>query len=179
MALTLSPNDPRIVVFVATADTDLDHSTYLDRLRGAEVANGLAEVLGTEVDPGKVEVFDARDVDGIGLRGYLAQAYDIDPAALEADAPWLDSAKSTVLVLGAGAARGGGTLAPAPGLQLVNTYRSAQADMASRILPDAASETEPRPVRQVTSTSTLSPTMIAVIVIAALVLGIIALRFIL
>ena len=80
MTVPLRPRDPRVhVLSVSDGELRLARQTYLSRLEDATEGAALATALGAEVDATYVEVFAVRDVEGMGLRAYLAQAHDIAP----------------------------------------------------------------------------------------------------
>ena len=169
--IPIQPNDPRIHVLAADPAAGIETSTHLSRLRGEAATGGIAEALGAPVDPEGVEVFSAADVEAMGLRAYLAEAYDADPAALEAEAAWLDGLRGTVVVVTPRAMPGGGTLKPGADLTYVGAYPTARADHAAAPLPEAEARTE-RVATPATATGTpLSRKTLVWIVLAALALA--------
>ena len=140
MPITLSPTDPRLRVFAAsdTGGAPLATQSYLDG-PAADPAP-LRAALGAQVDPAHVEVVELSDLAPMSLRDYLAQAHDVDPSELAADAARLDGLSGRVVLVLPRAVEGLAFLDPDATLTEMGAYRTARADHAARPLPRAAPE---------------------------------------
>ena len=95
----------------------------------AEAAAEAARLLGlAALVPGEVESFVVADLGGLGLSGYLHEGYDVDPAALAADAAALDALEGRVSLVSPAAFGGkAARLAPLPGVRVLGPYTEARA----------------------------------------------------
>ncbi len=93
------------------------------------------------LEAGAIELFHTDDLEGLGLRGYMAEGLGIAEADLEQDAAALDRVKGPVLVV-LSAAFGGqaATLAPRAPLRWIGTYAEERAPVQFRDLPSAAAK---------------------------------------
>ncbi|GGH35054.1 hypothetical protein SAMN05444007_10842 [Cribrihabitans marinus] len=113
-----------------------------------------AQVLGVEtLEADQVEVFPVKDLDDLGLAGYLAEGYAIAPEQLDHDA--LAALTGWVLLLRSRAFGGQEThLDPDPALRLIGTYREAVTDWSAGPLeagsaaPYSAPPPPPRALRR-------------------------------
>ena len=149
MTFPLQPRDPRVHVFsISDGALKLAHRTYLAPTEETAGTTSVPDALGAPVAADHVEVFAIRDVAPMGLRSYLAQAHDISPAAMEADSGRLDALSGDVLIVAPRAVEGVAALEPRPELTHIGSYAPAEADMAPRDLPPAATpEREERAAR--------------------------------
>ncbi|TFL19060.1 hypothetical protein [Jannaschia formosa] len=140
MTLTLAPRDPRVHVFsVSDGNVKLAHQTYLSRLDETPVdATPLQEAFGAAIDTTYAEVFSTADIAPMRLRDYLAQAHDIPPERLSAEAARLDGLSGDVAVLAPRAVEGLSELQPRPELTHIGSFAPAEADSAPRELPPAS-----------------------------------------
>ncbi|MEM7710159.1 MAG: hypothetical protein AAF264_05295 [Pseudomonadota bacterium] len=151
MTYPIPPSDPRIHVFsVSDGTLKLDHQTYLSRLSAPGDGPSLSDALGAEVDATYAEVFAMADIAPMSLRDYLAEAHDILPDVLTADAARLDALSGDVVVLAPAAVDGLATLAPRPEITPIGAYAPIEADDTRRALPSAA----PQPGIATPATST-------------------------
>jgi hypothetical protein len=140
VTIAIPAHDPRIHLF---AVSDLQgqapaHQTFLSRLNDPDQDDTtLAVLLGAPgLEPSGAEVFAVADVAGMGLRAYLAEAYDIDPQILFADSARLDALGGDVIVLVPRAFQGQAmTLTPARHIRAIGTYLPVQPDTARRPVP--------------------------------------------
>lgn len=102
MKLDIPAHDTRIHVF-AVSDTDAgpQKQTFLSRLEDPDAVDTTLPLLfGHEgLDPSGAEVFAVADVAGLGLRGYLSEAYDIEADVLAKSKARLDALGGDVIVL--------------------------------------------------------------------------------
>jgi hypothetical protein len=179
MAPTVSPTDPLIHVFaVSDGGEPLPRGTFLSRMEGGAVAPddaALSGALGAPVDASRTELFAVADLDGMGLRDYLAQAHEADRAALDADAARLDALEGDVLLLTPRAISARADLSPAHHLTHVGAYPVPAADHAAAPLPRAepAQDDPPRFANEGTSVDDgPSGRRIALIVLVALAVAV-------
>jgi hypothetical protein len=141
MAPTVSPTDALIHVFaVSHGGEPLPRGTFLSRMGDGSARPddaALSNALGAPVDASKTELFAVADLDGMGLRDYLAQAHEADRTALDADAARLDALDGDVLIVTPRALSARADLTPAPNLAYVGAYPVPAADHAARPLPPA------------------------------------------
>lgn len=102
----------------------------------------VARALGAPaLDPAHVDVFPVSRIAALGLPALLAEGHGIPPAALEQDAETLAALDGHVVLVSSGAFGGtGGTLAVAPPLRLVGTYREEIAPLSFDPLPKGGAE---------------------------------------
>ncbi|WP_308915772.1 hypothetical protein [Jannaschia sp. LMIT008] len=168
MPIELPPRDTRVHVFSVSEGGDpIPHQTFL--AAGADGA-ALRRALGAEVDTTHAEVFAVKDIAGMGLRDYVAQAHDVPREAMAGDAAKLDHLSGDVIVLSPRAVEGVRELDPAPHLTHVGAYQPEQPDAAPRDLPPA--EPASRPATPAASTGpTMGNRTIVWIVLGAVVLA--------
>jgi hypothetical protein len=142
----------------------------------AEGAEGwpLQDALGAEaLDPDRVEVFPVRDLEGLGLSGYLRDGLGVDEDDIGADAARLDSVTGHVAVVTSAAfGRRPQTLTPRAPLRHLGTYREAGAGVSFAPLPAAGAEGEaigtPGGPRAATAMPRLPLYLVAAIILLAL-----------
>ncbi len=107
-----------LLVFALNDETNVRH-TYLTRAQGdEETFEGLAAWLGvSHVDPGHVELFPISDLGPMSLSEYVAQAYDIEPWALNDSGQRLNALEGDVLLVREQAL--GGSPTPGPQATLI------------------------------------------------------------
>lgn len=107
------------------------------------------QVLGvTGLDPDHVDVIAVRDLDDLGLAGYLAEGAGIPADQIDAGA--LDAVTGHVLILRSRAFGGhAATLTPSPKLHLIGLYSETPTDWTARPEParDLSRRTPPREAR--------------------------------
>lgn len=141
MKLHIPAHDTRIHVF-AVSDSDalgVAHQTFLSRLQDdAATDTTLPMLFGyPALDPSGAEVFAIADVAAMGLRTYLAEAYDIAPETLQRDAAVLDALGGDVIILTPKALGYTGTeLSMVPYVRHVSSHATLSADNAPRSLPE-------------------------------------------
>jgi hypothetical protein len=177
MAVTVSPTDPLIHVFaVSDGGEALPRGTFLSRMGGdAPEGGALSRALGAPVDAARTELFAVGDLDGMGLRDYLAQAHEAERAALDADAARLDALSGDVLIVTPRALSARAELAPAPQITHIGSYPVPAANQAAAPLPPAepARDDPPRIANEGTSVDDgPSGRRIAVIVVIALIVAV-------
>ncbi|MFD0859823.1 FHA domain-containing protein [Roseovarius aquimarinus] len=114
-----------------------------DRIGGFTARNGswpLREALGAEaLDPAHVEVFDAADLAGVGLAGYLAEGHAIPDDQIEPMRARLAAQEGVLMVVTSRAFQGTAqTLRPRAPLSLVGTFFEPQDPVTFGALPDAS-----------------------------------------
>lgn len=117
-----------------------------DRIAAFTARNGswpLAEALGAEtLDPAQVEVFDASDLAGVGLPGYLADGHAIPQKQLEPLRTQLMAQKGVLMVIPSRAFQGTAqTLNPRDPVSLVATLHEEADPVTFGALPDASART--------------------------------------
>ena len=135
-------------IFSLQGPPDLRY-THLTRLEGeAPDLPPLAQWLGLEaLDTDQIELFPISDLGAMSLSVYLQSAFDPEPAALEASAPYIDAAQGSVLIIPEAAMTG--TLAPnnsierIAGLPLLRADHSADLPKADLSTPAATPEALP------------------------------------
>ena len=139
MSIEIPPRDPRVhVLSVSDGGTPIPHQTYLT---GTDAdAAPLRAALGADIDAAHAEVFAVSDIAPMSLRDYLAQAHDVPPGRLTADAARLDALSGHVVVLAPRAVEPVRELRPAAHLTHIGAYPTAEADDTPVELPRAARE---------------------------------------
>ncbi|MEM6695683.1 MAG: hypothetical protein AAF626_13565 [Pseudomonadota bacterium] len=101
----------------------------------------LAQMLGLDqLDFDHVEVFQARDLTGVGLSGYIIEGLGVDAETVGDDATALDAETGSVVVLHAGAFLGRAvTLEPAAPLRFLGRYTLAEAERTKLAPPSPRS----------------------------------------
>lgn len=118
MTLTIGPHERGLVRVFSVSLSEAEANALSKDLPE------LASYLGVEqFNPDYVELFPLRDLDSLGLAGYLEQGNGIDAEALDADRRKLAALEGWVLIVYS-AAFGGQpvTLAPHSALTLIGTY---------------------------------------------------------
>lgn len=105
----------------------------------------LAQALGaTALDADYVELFDLRDLDDLGLTGYMVEGLGISAADVKEDAARLSSQKGWMLVVLSSAFDGvEQRLTPKSPLRWVGTYKEEAAPVQFAALPDASATAAP------------------------------------
>ncbi|SEK60459.1 hypothetical protein [Roseovarius nanhaiticus] len=121
-----------------------------DRIAAFTARNGswpLGEALGAEaLDPAHVEIFDADDLAGLGLPGYLADGYAIPEEQLAPLRGQLMSQKGVLMVVTSRAFQGTAqTLTPRAPLSLIATLQEPVDPVTFAALPDASARTPAEP----------------------------------
>lgn len=155
MNLKLPAHDTRVHVFaVSDGVSGPAQTTFLSRMKYEGENLTLSEMFEhDDLDIEGAEVFAVADIESMGLRGYLAEAYDIPVAALSADHAKLDGIGGDVVILTPKAVgRLEVTLTLDPLLTHIGSYAPAQPDNAPRPTPKvdltpAPVALSPRPVR--------------------------------
>ena len=81
------------------------------------------------------EIFPIKDLEGVGLAGYLSEGYAVPDEQLSADRSKLDALDGYVLLLFSNSFGGqGGTLDPGPDVTLIGTYGETQPDNSASAL---------------------------------------------
>ena len=104
------------------------------------LAGAVPDLLGSPaLDPAQAELFDLRDLAGLGLSGYLMQGYDIPEARLAPHRAAFDALGGFVLLLRSEAAPEGAPLAPAAGLRFLARLETARPEISvTPLLSDTA-----------------------------------------
>lgn len=104
-----------------------------ERARFLREPGAAAQVLGVDgLDPAEVEVFPVRDLEDLGLDGYLAEGCGIAPDRLAADRDRLRALDGWVMVVRSRAfGEKGATLRPDPAVRLVVTYAEPGTDWSA------------------------------------------------
>jgi hypothetical protein len=139
MKLDIPAHDTRIHVF-AVSDTDAgpQKQTFLSRLEDPEAVDTTLPLLfgHDTLDPEGAEVFAVGDVMGLGLRGYLAEAYDIEPEVLARAKARLDALGGDVIVLSPRAlGRAAVTLETPAHIRHIDSFTPIAPDAAPRQMP--------------------------------------------
>lgn len=178
MKLRIPAHDTRVHVF-AVSDSDalgVAHQTFLSRLQDDAATDTTLPLLFGHpgLDAAGAEVFAIADVEGLGLRAYLAEAYDIVPDALQRDAALLDALGGDVVILTPKAVgRAAVELSMVPYVRHISSLPTIAPDNAPRPLPEVdltppgAADPDTRPVRR---GSALVVGLLLVIAIVVLVL---------
>ena len=97
----------------------------------------LREALGARtLDPDRVEVFPAKNLEGLGLTGYLTEGLGVDPQELNGVRGRLDAVDGPIaIVTSAAFQREAQTLAPQAPLRHLGTFREAGAPVRFDPLP--------------------------------------------
>lgn len=140
MKLDIPAHDTRIHVF-AVSDTDAgpQRQTFLSRLADPEAADTTLPLLfgHAGLDPAGAEVFAVADVEGLGLRGYLQEAYEIDPEVLAPAKARLDALGGDVIVLSPHAlGRAAVTLETPAHIRHIDSFTPIAPDTAPREMPE-------------------------------------------
>jgi len=139
-----------LLIFSLPAQPDLRH-THLARLEGT-TANlpPLATWLGlTALDTDQIELFPISDLGDMSLSVYIRSAFDPEPSALEASAPYIDAVQGSVLIFPDAAMTG--TLQPSnhveriAALPLIGADHSADLPKADLSTPPVAQVQLPEP----------------------------------
>lgn len=155
-----------------------------DEIAAFTARNGswpMADALGAStLDAQHVEVFDASDLAGLGLAGYLADGHAIPDAQLDEMRGQLAAQTGVLMVVTSRAFQGAGQiLTPRAPLRLVATFQEDRAPVSFDSLPDAsarmpaeAPETEGEKTRKKPSDAAMSGRVATVVllVLALLVL---------
>jgi hypothetical protein len=125
------------VVRVFAVDIPADHIAAFTARNGTWP---LAEALGADtLDPAQVEVFDASDLTGVGLPGYLADGHAIPEEQLEPLRGQLMAQKGVLMILPSRAFQGvAQTLTPRAPVSLIATLREEADTVTFAALPDAS-----------------------------------------
>jgi hypothetical protein len=137
----------------------------------------LREALGAEaLDAAHVEVFDAADLAGVGLPGYLADGHAIPDDQITPMRAQLMAREGTLMVVTSRAFQGTAqTLTPRAPLSLIGTFQEPHDPITFGALPDASARTpEPpseEPARKAPSDAAMSGRVatVALLVLALLV----------
>lgn len=107
----------------------------------------VAKALGAStLDPDFVELFDLRDLDDLGLTGYMVEGLGIAAADVKEDAARLSSQKGWMLVVLSSAFEGTAqTLSPRSPLRWIGTYKEETAPVQFAPLPDKSAKGAPLP----------------------------------
>ncbi|MBO9474265.1 hypothetical protein J7413_12005 [Shimia sp. R10_1] len=107
----------------------------------------VAKALGaTTLDAEFVELFDLRDLEDLGLTGYMVEGLGIAAADVKEDAARLASQKGWMLVVLSSAFEGvAQTLTPKSPLRWIGTYKEETAPVQFSLLPDASAKGAPLP----------------------------------
>ena len=109
----------------------------------------VAELLGQTLPETGFELFPIADLAGVGLTGYLADGYAVEPEQLHSARVRLDRLDGYVLLVFSAAFEGRETtLITGPDLTLIGTYGEAMPDMTPRVLESDAAQAysgTPRP----------------------------------
>lgn len=132
-----------LLIFSLQGPPDLRH-THLTRLEGeAPELPPLAQWLGLEaLDTDQIELFPISDLGAMSLSVYLQSAFDPEPDALEASAPYIDAAQGSVLIVPDAAMTG--ALAPNTSIERIAGLPLLRADHSAD-LPKADFSTPPAP----------------------------------
>ncbi len=137
----------------------------------------MREALGAEtLDAEHVQVFDAADLTGVGLPGYLAEGHDIPEDQIAPLRGRLSSQTGTLMVVTSRAFTGKAqVLTPRSPLRLIASFSETDAPITFGALPDASArpeQPETEPARKKPSDAAMSGrvAMIVLLVLALLVL---------
>ena len=98
------------------------------------------------VDPAYAELFDMRDLDGMGLPNFLLQGAGVSDAQVEEARVLLEQVEGVVLILYSGAFRGeAAQLAPAGITQFLREFREEKTDVHFERLPGASASGQVAP----------------------------------
>lgn len=102
----------------------------------------LREALGAEtLDPDHVEIFDAADLTGVGLPGYLAEGHAIPEDQIAPLRERLTALRGTVMVITSRAFAGTAqTLSPRAPLNLIASFSETTTPITFGALPDASAQ---------------------------------------
>lgn len=113
-----------------------------------------AALLGTDVDPAKVEVVPAGSLAGMGLSGYLVDGYGVSEDEIAGDRQTLDSLDGQIVLVPSSAFRGETRIAPQSPLRFVGRYGEPPAP-AHEVMTHTPSDDRPDEPR---STAPVEPT---------------------
>lgn len=153
-------------------------SAEIDAFRARNGRWPLREALGAEaLDADHIDIFDAADLTGVGLPGYLTEGHDIPDAQITESRAQLEALKGTLMVITSSAFLGQAqTLTPRAPLRLIASFSRAQDPVTFQPLPDASArmpEVEEKPARKRPSDAAMSGRVASVVllVLALLVLA--------
>lgn len=140
-ALILQPGERNVLRLFAL---DLPRAEVAKLEKSPEGDDLLAALLGVEaLDRASVEVFDVKDLTGIGLAGYLMAGDGIPAAQVEPDRQRLEEVSGGVLLVYSEAFPTRPlTLTPDPRLRLIGIYREDTPQIVFEPLPDASAHGE-------------------------------------
>lgn len=150
-----------------------------DQIAAFNSRNGtwpLRDALGAgALDPAHVEVFDASDLAGVGLAGYLEEGHAIPEDQIAPMRERLDGQTGTLMVITSRAFEGAAqTLSPRAPLRLIGTFSEPHDPVTFGALPDpGAREPEGTPQKKRPSDAAMSGRVATVVllVLALLVVG--------
>lgn len=149
----------------------------IDAFRARNGRWPLREALGAEaLDPDHIDIFDAADLTGVGLSGYLSEGHAIPDDQINEARAQLEALQGTLMVVTSSAFLGQAqTLTPRAPLRLIASFSRAQDPITFQPLPDASARTpvfEEKPPRKTPSDAAMSGRVASVVllVLALLVL---------
>ncbi len=109
--------------------------------------HGVANLIGAHIDADKVEVIDTKDVEAMGLAGYLVQGYGIAEDDVEDEADALNAIDGHVALIPTSAFDGQeAALSPSPPLRFIGLYAEADSEAPTpNITPPPAPESVESP----------------------------------
>ncbi len=152
-----------------------------DQIAAFTARNGrwpLREALGAEtLDPEHIEVFDAADLTGVGLPGYLAEGHAIPKDQIEPMRARLAAQDGTLMVITSRAFGGTAqTLLPRAPLNLIASFSEPHDPITFGALPDESARTpeyEDKPQRKKPSDAAMSGRVASVVLLVLALLVIV------
>lgn len=136
--LSITKTDPPALRVFAISRPTLELFGTLKDTSKQELATAL---LGHPLPKDGFELFPVKDLEGVGLPGYLIEGQGIPDAQITPDRSRLNALEGYVLILLPGTFRGQDvTLPGSPELTLIGTYEEPRADMSAAPIDSAAAE---------------------------------------